>query len=137
MKENSILEKLVANILLELLEAQNASNKASARLAENYLNAKGKDKVPNLEYFPIPNSSIKAFDFELKFALKDLSTLLTESTISKIDLLIMETWELFLTQLHKEGAVSKEEKEELLRLKHEVLHWLHPNQEQSLVLFHL
>lgn len=113
MADNSVLEKLVEYILLELLEAQNASNEASARLAENYNS--DHPKVPNLEYFPVPNSSIKAFDFKLKFALQDIGVILTDDAISKIDDLILEKWELFLNNLVDNKFIIGERKNALLK----------------------
>ncbi|WP_299223906.1 hypothetical protein [uncultured Psychroserpens sp.] len=113
MADNSVLEKLVEYILLELLEAQNASNEASAKLAENY--SSDDPKVPNLEYFPIPNSSIRAFDFALKFALKDIGVILTDDAISKINDLIIETWELYLNNLVNYNVIIEDRKKALLK----------------------
>lgn len=113
MADNSVLEKLVEYILLELLEAQNTSNEKSALLAENY-KSKG-PKVPNLEFFPVPNSSIKAFDFKLKFALKDIGVILTDDTLSKINVLIEESWIVYLTQLVNEGVIIEERKKKYLK----------------------
>ena len=113
MAENSVLEKLVEYILLELLEAQNTSNEKSARLAENYKSSG--PRVPNLEFFPIPNSSIKAFDFKLKFALKDIGVVLTDDALSKINILIEESWVLYLTQLVNEGIIIEERKNKYLK----------------------
>ncbi|MFY7741606.1 MAG: hypothetical protein ACOVQR_03090 [Flavobacterium sp.] len=112
---HSVLEKLVEYILLELLEAQNISNIASAKLAEKYYEPKLEEEVvPNLEFFPVPNTSIKSFDFALKFALKDIGVILTDDVLLQLNQLIEETWELFLKQLVEEGSIIEERKKKLL-----------------------
>lgn len=114
MAYNSVLEKLVEYILLELLEAQNTSNMASAKLAEKYYEPKVEEEVPNLEFFPVPNTCIKSFDFALKFALKDIGVILTDNVLLQLNQLIEETWELFLTKLVEDDKIYKERKEKLI-----------------------
>ena len=117
MSENSILEGLVEHILLELLAAQNASNEASAQLAERYLNPESAKDVPNLEFFPVPNSSIKAFDFNLKFALKDIGIVLTAEVIKKINELIERIWDMLLQNLTDQGTILERRRDSLLQEK--------------------
>ena len=110
MSTDSLLEGLVEKILLDLLAAQDASNKASAKLAERYLNPKPEEKIPNLEFFPVPNSSIKSFDFSLKFLLKDLGIILRGDAKSKIEAFISNFWESLLESLFQKKLVTQDER---------------------------
>lgn len=111
----AILEQLVEHILLELLEAQNASNEASAKLAESYLrNGKNGEKIPNLEFFPVPNSSIKAFDFSLRFGLENIGFILSEEVKLELNNLIDVEWLKFLDNLVQNGAMLERRKRTLL-----------------------
>lgn len=110
MEENNLLEKIVEHILLELFEAQKASNEASAKLVEEYL--KKKDVGP-VEFFPIPNSCIKSFDFSLKFLLKDLGMVVSDNLKEEIDKLLRDRWKLLLERLYDLGGIAKSSRKKL------------------------
>ena len=116
MSKDPILQGLVEKILLELLEAQHVANKASARLAEYYLNPPSGSEVPNLGFFPVPNPGIKSFDFSLKFLLKEFGSILRDDAKHQIGQLLIKLWNEQIEILYKENLIEKHEKKELLEV---------------------
>lgn len=114
MESNSIFENLVERILLDLFEAQKASNQASAKLLDSFLHA---DLDNTLDQFPIPNSCIRSFDFSLKFLLEDLGGLLAEDFISQIYSLMEKTWEEVIKKLYRDRKIDAAHKKKLQKVK--------------------
>ncbi|WP_258098252.1 hypothetical protein [Marinoscillum pacificum] len=98
-----ILEKLVKQILIDLIEAQNQANIKSAKLAKDYFD----HKVENLQYFGVPNSLVKSFDFTLKFMFEDLVNMFNEKTKSQFKQLIKSNWRTFVLQLLDQEIIQE------------------------------
>ena len=70
------LTDLLTKILIDIAKAQHNSNKFSSRLSEKYKDPEKYNLPKNLAYFPVPNSLFKEFDFELKFGLQELESII-------------------------------------------------------------
>ena len=61
-----VLDQLITTILIDLTKAQHHANEFSAKLSDQYINSED-----NLKYFPLPNSLIKGFEFDISFGLDE------------------------------------------------------------------
>ena len=114
--KHDILESLVQTILLDLTEAQHYSNERSAQLAAKYIDNSIVDGHPEpLQFFPVPNSSIKAFDFSLSFALEDLNDNLNEDLEKATNSVINSAWPEFVKALIYKQLISTPTKQVVLR----------------------
>ncbi|MCW3127332.1 MAG: hypothetical protein JWO03_2990 [Bacteroidetes bacterium] len=61
--------KIISSILVDITKAQDCANQFSASLVPKYHDPNEYNRNENLIYFPVPNSSIKSFEFNLQFAI--------------------------------------------------------------------
>lgn len=102
------IEIIVTKILEELTNAQDAVNKKSAELAEEYQNPP-KD-LKNLSYFPVPNSLIKSFDFSLNFGIEELGSLLTDKVKDAVAKICAQNWDALLGKLISSKLINDQQK---------------------------
>lgn len=98
-------EDVIQQILIDLAEAQHASNIKSAELAQIYKS----NTIPFLEFFNVPNSSIKSFNLNLKFGLEDFVALFSDKLQGYLNDLIHESWNDLLFQLSNDQMISDDE----------------------------
>lgn len=64
---SNILEPVLSTVLIDMINAQNEANLRSAQLAEKYFSPD--QELDIIQFFDVPNATIKNFTLDMKFAL--------------------------------------------------------------------